>query len=45
MDIAEPVAMETTINQIVGVVTNGLFAQRHADILIVGTQNGVEILN
>jgi len=33
---------EAAINQIVGVVTNGLFAHRPADILLLGTTNGVE---
>ncbi|MBQ4831979.1 ribose-5-phosphate isomerase RpiA [Pseudoalteromonas sp. MMG010] len=35
--------LETQINQIVGVVTNGLFAQRGADKVIIGTQNGPQI--
>lgn len=40
--IADPLTTETAINQIVGVVTNGLFAHRPADILLLGTENGVE---
>ncbi|MEN8813745.1 MAG: ribose-5-phosphate isomerase RpiA, partial [Glaciecola sp.] len=36
LTILDPRALETKINQIVGVVTNGLFAHRGADILIVG---------
>ena len=44
LQIAEPVKLETTLNQIVGVVTNGLFAQRPADILLLGSDNGVRIL-
>jgi ribose 5-phosphate isomerase A len=40
--ITDPVALETRINQIVGVVTNGLFAARGADILLLGTPGGVE---
>lgn len=40
--ITEPRAMEGEINQITGVVTNGLFARRGADILLLATQNGVE---
>ncbi|WP_043531320.1 ribose-5-phosphate isomerase RpiA [Litchfieldella xinjiangensis] len=40
--IADPVAMEARINAIVGVVTNGLFAARGADILLLGTETGVE---
>ena len=42
--IEDPVAMETAINQIVGVVTNGLFARRAADVLLIGTDRGVETL-
>ncbi len=42
--IADPVAMEARINAIVGVVTNGLFAARGADILLLGTAQGVERL-
>ena len=34
--IADPVGMEAKLNQIVGVVTNGLFAARRADIVLVG---------
>jgi ribose 5-phosphate isomerase A len=39
--ITTPAALETTLNQIVGVVTNGLFAQRGADVLLLATANGV----
>lgn len=39
--ITEPVALEARINQIVGVVTNGLFAARGADVLLLGTPGGV----
>lgn len=42
LHIADPVALESQINQIVGVVTNGLFAQRPADILFLGKESGVE---
>ena len=41
--ILDPIATESAINQIVGVVTNGLFAQRPADILLLGTDQGVDI--
>lgn len=44
LTIADPVALEREINQIVGVVTVGLFAARGADVLIVGTAQGVEVL-
>jgi len=36
------VEMEAQINQIVGVVTNGLFAARPADILLLATEDGVK---
>ncbi|MCK5662146.1 MAG: ribose-5-phosphate isomerase RpiA [Thiotrichaceae bacterium] len=41
MEIMEPVKLEEQLNAIVGVVTNGLFAIRPADVLLVGTPNGV----
>lgn len=42
MKIVNPKEMEEKLNQIVGVVTNGLFAQRGADVLLVGTPDGVK---
>jgi ribose 5-phosphate isomerase A len=42
LKILDPVATEAQINQIVGVVTNGLFAARPADILLLATQDGVK---
>ena len=36
--------LESDINQITGVITNGLFAQRGADVLLLGTQDGVKTL-
>lgn len=42
--IAMPRDTETRINQIVGVVCNGLFALRPADVLLLGTVNGVKTL-
>jgi len=44
MEIINPVEMETKLNQIVGVVTNGLFACRGADVLILGTESGVDVI-
>ncbi len=44
LDIADPVALETTINQIAGVVTVGLFARRRADVLLVAGDDGVKTL-
>jgi ribose 5-phosphate isomerase A len=43
--ILNPAELEMKINNIVGVVTNGLFARRGADVILVGTDNGVEILD
>ncbi|MFO1408268.1 MAG: ribose-5-phosphate isomerase RpiA [Steroidobacteraceae bacterium] len=44
LDIADPAALESEINQITGVVTVGLFARRPADVLLVGTTAGVVTL-
>jgi len=41
LSITDPKGLEAKINQIVGVVTNGLFAQRGADVLLLGTPEGV----
>ena len=43
--ILNPAELETKINNIVGVVTNGLFARRGADVILVGTDNGVKTLD
>ena len=40
--ISAPGALESQINQLVGVVTNGLFANRPADIVLMSTPQGVE---
>ncbi|MBS0394509.1 MAG: ribose-5-phosphate isomerase RpiA [Proteobacteria bacterium] len=42
--ITDPRALESDINQIAGVVTNGIFARRGADLLLVGGDAGVETL-
>ncbi|EKD56334.1 MAG: Ribose 5-phosphate isomerase A [uncultured bacterium] len=41
LEILEPAKLEQTINNIPGVVTNGLFAVKPADILLLGTEDGV----
>lgn len=41
MDISRPIQIEERLNQVVGVVTNGLFARRPADLLLLGTKDGV----
>lgn len=45
LDIMEPVALESEINQITGVVTVGLFAERPADVLILAGKDGVKTLS
>ncbi len=45
LTLTDPVKMEQTLNNITGVVCNGLFAQRSADILIIGTANGLKTLS
>ena len=40
--IVAPSELESTLNQITGVVTNGLFARRGADVLLLGTDRGVQ---
>jgi ribose 5-phosphate isomerase A len=42
MDIMEPVKLEQDLNNIPGVVTVGLFAIRPADVLLLGTENGIK---
>ncbi len=44
MAIENPIELESKINHIAGVVTNGLFAQRGADVLLLGGENGVRTL-
>lgn len=44
MQIAQAAELEKQLNQITGVVTNGLFAVRRADVLLLGTPNGVETM-
>ena len=42
LSITDPAALEATIDGIVGVVTNGLFAKRGADVLLLATPGGVQ---
>ncbi len=42
LDILDPAKIESELNQIAGVVCNGLFAQRPADVLLIGRDSGVE---
>jgi ribose 5-phosphate isomerase A len=45
MSIIDPRKLEEELNQITGVVTNGLFAKRPADILLLATKDGVKTLH
>ena len=42
--ITDPKGLEATVNQITGVVTNGLFAVRPANVLLLGTAEGVKTI-
>ncbi len=44
LKILNPVEVEERLNHIPGVVTNGLFARRPADVLILGTAQGIKTL-
>lgn len=44
LEILDPVKMETELNMIPGIVTVGIFAARPADVLILGTEKGVETI-
>lgn len=43
-EIMEPVKLEQELNNIAGVVTNGIFAMRPADVLLLGTPQGVQTI-
>lgn len=44
LQIMNPVELESTLDHIAGVVTNGLFARRPADVLLLGTPDGVKTM-
>jgi ribose 5-phosphate isomerase A len=44
LEIADAAALESRINQIVGVVSNGLFARRPADVCLLASASGVQTL-
>jgi len=44
LSITNPPELETRLNQIPGVVTIGIFAQRPADVLLVSTEDGVRVM-
>ena len=45
LKILNPTELEMDLNQITGIVTNGLFAKRGADVLLLGTDNGVRTID
>ena len=45
LNILDPVQLEATINNIPGVVCNGLFAKRRADQIIVANESGIQVLS
>ena len=45
LQILNPVELETNLNQITGIVTNGLFARRGANVLLLGTDNGIRTID
>jgi ribose 5-phosphate isomerase A len=45
MQMMNPVELERQLNQITGVVTNGLFALRPANVLLLGTDSGVKTMS
>ncbi|MCX4188667.1 ribose-5-phosphate isomerase RpiA [Methylophaga sp. OBS3] len=44
-EVMEPIKLEKTLNDIVGVVTNGLFAMRPADVLLLGSEDGTKTVH
>ncbi len=42
MEIENPIELEQQLNEIVGIVTNGLFAQRPADIVLIADPDGIQ---
>lgn len=45
LDLSDPVKMEAQLNNIPGVVENGLFAHRPANVLLLATAQGVEVIS
>ncbi|SNY46001.1 ribose-5-phosphate isomerase [Arsukibacterium tuosuense] len=44
LQITDPLQLEQQLNNIVGIVTNGLFARRPADIVLVGSSSGTKVI-
>ncbi|HIF18800.1 MAG TPA: ribose-5-phosphate isomerase RpiA [Cycloclasticus sp.] len=45
LEIMEPSHLESTLNNITGVVTNGLFAKRSADVVLLASESGIQTLS
>lgn len=45
LDLSNPADMEEKLNNITGVVTNGIFAKRPADLLLIGSKSGIRTIN
>ena len=44
LDLSQPLSMERELNKITGLVENGLFAERAADLLILARESGIELI-
>jgi ribose 5-phosphate isomerase A len=44
LTLLDPPKMETDLNNLAGVVTNGIFARRPADVLLLGSNSGIQTL-
>jgi ribose 5-phosphate isomerase A len=45
LNLTDPYAMEARVRAIAGVVTVGLFAERGADVILVGSESGVKTIS
>ncbi len=45
LSILKPVELEQKLNKLAGIVSNGLFAQRPADILLLASDNGIQVID
>jgi ribose 5-phosphate isomerase A len=45
LTILDPASLEAELNNIAGVVTNGIFARRPADVLLLGEEKGVRAIS
>ncbi len=44
LDLVDPISVERQLDSIAGIVSNGIFAQRSADVLVIGGQDGIEVI-